>query len=149
MKIKNWGNFIKEDVYWGRENVYETDKQTKERIKKWVEKWVDSQIGMEIMNVSVLDRIINVRYKKFRDFHSMNGISKEEAMERSKKDWEKMGEDMVEEMRYDTMEGVKDGLGLDLRNDYYVIANPNGYYVETSENFPNKKIGSKSRGIGG
>ena len=84
----------------------------------------------------------NRDYKPFK-------TSKEDAMKNAKEEWKQMGEDMVEEMKYDNMQGYENGLGLDLSDGYVVVPSPNGYYVKSDKNFPNNITGYSRSSFGG
>ena len=151
--IKNWEKF-NEDVYWGSKDIMESDKERNERILKWVENYVDEQVGLDIMNVSVGERWISVHYKRGHRYEdrkggSRSGMPPEEAKKRMTDDWHEMAMEMIEEMRYDHNHGYENGLGLDLRDDYSLRANENGYFIETNDEFPKIKTGEHSPGFGG
>lgn len=144
-----------EDVYWGKEDVLESDSERNERIQKWVENYIDEQIGLEIMSVSVSDKIISVKYKKGERFEDrpmgLSGISqsKEEAIKAMKDDWYQMALEMIEEMSHDSMSGYENALNLDLRDNCYIRVNENGYMIGSYKPFPKIKTGERSSGFSG
>lgn len=151
--LKNW-KYFKEDIYYEPTPIYETDEETIERIENWVKNWIDEQVGLDIVSVYVSRRTINVNYKKGerwedRKINSGKKMDRETAMEISKKEWAETGEELVKEMRYDSMSGYENGLGLDLGNDYYIRSSPNGFSVESNKDFPKIITGYSRHSFGG
>jgi hypothetical protein len=150
-----------EDVYWGKEDVLESDSERNERIQKWVENYVDEQVGLEIMSVSVSDKIISVKYKKGERFedrqqgitnrHHTSGRSIEDMKKAMKDDWYQMALEMIEEMSHDSMSGYENALDLDLRDKdkRSIMTTENGYIITSYKPLPKIKTGERSSGFSG
>ncbi len=141
-----------EDVYYEKTPIRETDEERNNRIQKWVEQYVDELVGSDIVDVWVSNRMIKVHYKKSERWENRKSggrgpMSREDAMAESKREWKETGEDMVDQMKYDHNQGVENGLGLDLGDDYVVVASPNGYYVESEQDFPKNITGYSSGSV--